>query len=74
MGKGEELAGRFEQANNDFIKAVKASSDESWQSKSAAEGRQVNVIATTSPRPTPSYLNWSRRSPAAARYLSSRWR
>ena len=38
MPLGQDLATRFEQANNDFIRAVEACSDAAWQRTSAAEG------------------------------------
>ena len=45
MSKGEQLADRFEQINNEFISVVENYPDDRWQSKAFDEDRPVNVIA-----------------------------
>jgi hypothetical protein len=45
MGKGEDLAMRFEQANADFMRAVEAVSNKKWVGKASDEERPVGVIA-----------------------------
>ena len=45
VGKGEDLANRFEQANADFIRAVEAVSDERWTGKAPDEDRPRGAIA-----------------------------
>jgi uncharacterized damage-inducible protein DinB len=46
MSQAEELATRFEQANQSFIETVQAIPDSQWQAaRTAAEGWSVNVAA-----------------------------
>jgi hypothetical protein len=45
MGKSEELANRFEQANREFIKAVEGCDDEAWMRVPEGEQRSVGTIA-----------------------------
>lgn len=45
MGKGQELAERFEKINNQFISTVEGYPDDKWQNTAEADGRQVNVVA-----------------------------
>jgi uncharacterized damage-inducible protein DinB len=43
--RGQELAQRFEQANEEMIRAVEGCSDEQWRAKCAGEGWSVGVVA-----------------------------
>lgn len=45
MGKAQDLANRFEQANADFIRAVEGVSDEKWTGKAPDEDRPRGAIA-----------------------------
>jgi DinB superfamily len=45
MGRGQELAERFEAINQDFISEVENYPDDRWHNKGHDENRAVNVIA-----------------------------